>query len=256
MPESPPDALGQDSQISPSACQICGNDAPAIFASKNGYQLYQCQDCHLVYVDPMPSADELAALYNNAYDEATAGYFAKSDKILRRSRRRLARIGRKVAGGRFLDIGCNGGFTVEAAREHGFEAFGIELDAVSLAYAQDHFPANNYFHGRIENYPVKNLFDVVYCSEVIEHVADVNSFLSAITRQMKRGALLYLTTPDISHWRTPKNINQWDAFCPPAHCLYFNPSNMTRLLHRHGLRVLRRIWPWKPGIKLYARRAD
>ena len=79
-------------------------------------------------------------------------------KILRRSRRRLARIRRKVAGGRFLDIGCNGGFTVEAAREHGFEAFGIELDAVSLVYAQDHFPGNNYFHGRIEDYPVKKPF--------------------------------------------------------------------------------------------------
>ena len=36
MLESPPDALDQGPQIAPSACQICGNDAPAIFASKNG----------------------------------------------------------------------------------------------------------------------------------------------------------------------------------------------------------------------------
>ena len=252
MHESPPDALGQDSQIAPSACQICGNDAPAIFASKNGYQLYQCQECHLVYVDPMPSADELAALYNNAYDDTTAGYFAKSEKILRRSRRRLARIGRKVAGGRFLDIGCNGGFTVEAAREHGFEAFGIELDPVSLAYAQSHFPTNHYFHGRIEDYPSKKPFDVVYCSEVLEHVADANGFLSATARLMRPGALLYLTTPDISHWRRPQDIHEWDAFFPPAHCLYFNPLNLTTILARHGLEVIRRRWAWKPGIKLYA----
>ncbi|MFP6756410.1 MAG: methyltransferase domain-containing protein [Alphaproteobacteria bacterium] len=239
-------------QPTPTACQICGKKTPAAFASKNGYQLYQCRGCRFVYLDPMPSAREFSALYDDAYQGATAGYFAKTDKKLRRSRRQLARIRRKVSGGRFLDIGCNGGFTVEAAREYGFEAFGIELDPVSLAYAQSHFPTNHYFHGRIEDYPSKNPFDVVYCSEVIEHVADANGFLSATARLMRPGALLYLTTPDISHWRRPQDINEWDAFCPPAHCLYFNPLNLTTILARHGLRVIRRRWAWKPGIKLYA----
>ena len=254
MAESPTDTLNQELQTTASACQVCGNNAPSAFASKNGHQLHQCPECLLVYLDPMPGIDEFSVLYDDAYEGATAGYFAKTHKKLRRARRRLSHILRKVPGGRFLDIGCNGGFTVEAAREGGFDAFGIDLDEVSLAYARNHFPHNQYFHGRIEDYPSAGLFDVVYCSEVIEHVGDANRFLAATARLMKPDALLYLTTPDISHWRRPKDINGWDAFCPPAHCLYFNPVNLTTILARHGLRVIRRHWAWKPGIKLYARR--
>ena len=41
------------------------------------------------------------------------------------------------------------------------------------------------------------------------------------------------------------------AECPPAHCLYFNPSSLIGLLARHGLELLRRRLAFKPGIKLF-----
>jgi len=37
---------------------------------------------------------------------------------------------RYVAAGSFLDIGCNEGSMVEAAKERGFEAYGLDLDGV------------------------------------------------------------------------------------------------------------------------------
>ena len=47
---------------------------------------------------------------------------------------------------------------------------------------------------------------------------------------------------------------RWDAFCPPAHCLYFNPASLIGLLARHGLELLRRRLAFKPGIKLFLRK--
>jgi len=233
-------------------CQVCGENRPDFFASKNGFQLYQCRSCQLVYQDPMPTDDELSELYADAYDGNTAGYFIKANKKMRRSRRLISRIRRRASGRRFLDIGCNGGFMVEAAHENGLDAVGIELDPISLEYAQRNFPDNEYFHGRVEEYQPIKPFDIVYCSEVVEHVSDSNSFISAAARLMRPGALLYLTTPDISHWRRPNDISRWDAFCPPAHCIYFNPKNLTKLLSHHGLSVAQKRWAWKPGIRLYA----
>ena len=255
MLETGTNPSGTPQQTGPSSCQICGNSGPSKFAVRSGYQLYQCKACHFVYVDPMPSANEFNAIYDDAYKGTSEGYFTKAKKKLARSRRQLARLRRMVAGRRFLDIGCNGGFAVEAAREYGFDAIGIELDAVSLEYARTHFPANDYFHGRVEEYSGTSPFDIIYCSEVIEHVPDANSFVSAMAQLMKPRALLYLTTPDISHWRRPKDIHEWDAFCPPAHCLYFNPTNLTSLLAQHGIQVIQKRWAWKPGIRLYARRS-
>ena len=53
----------------------------------------------------------------------------------------------------------------------------------------------------------------------------------------------------------PRDLDRWDAFCPPSHCIYFSPGNLSRLLAKHGLTVAWRAWSLKPGIKLIARKA-
>ena len=100
----------------------------------------------------------------------------------------------------------------------------------------------------------EHLFDAVYCSEVIEHVPESRSFVAAIAGLMRPGAVLYITTPDISHWRRPKDLISWDGFSPPSHCVYFNPANLARLLAAHDLAVFKRFVSWKPVIKLLARK--
>ena len=236
-------------------CQICGVRDLHLFYEQDGICLLRCNGCGLVFLDPLPTFDDIRSLYNNGYQNTTAGYLTKVGKKLRRSRQRVAEFKRYVPGGRFLDVGCNGGFMVEAAREAGFEAFGVELDPFSIDYARRHYPRNTYFLGRIEDFVrTTTRFDAVYCSEVIEHVPDLNAFVAAIAAVMKPEAVLYITTPDISHWRRPQNLKRWDGFDPPAHCIYFNPENFGRLLANHGLTVFRKQFAWKPGIKFFARR--
>lgn len=226
----------------------------------NGCHLSQCQDCALIFMDPPPSADVLHGLYDDAYS-GTPLYLAKAEKKMRRMRHRAAQIAR-VAGvktaGRplsFLDIGCSGGFMVEAAREQGFRAAGVEPDRMAVDYARRTFPQNEYFAGLLEEVDLGGRrFNAVYCSEVIEHAPDCHAFIGQIAGAMAEGGILYLTTPDISHWRRPRDVTKWDGFRPPGHCLYFNPHNLKRLLADHGLTVIRRSFAWKPGIKLYARK--
>ena len=239
------------------ACQVCGAAERRHFIHHQGMDLYECAACGLVYLDPMPSAAESRAFYTDAYQGATSGYFAKVEGKLRRSRGRVRQLLRRLpkgAGRRFLDVGCSGGFMVEAAREAGFEAWGLDLDPVSIAYARAHYAQNQYFHGPLEDFEPRVMFDAVYCSEVIEHLGDANAFAAGLARLMVPGAVLYLTTPDMGHWRRPKDLTTWDAFCPPAHVLYFNRQNLTRLLAKHGLTVIARRFAWKPGLKLFVRR--
>jgi 2-polyprenyl-3-methyl-5-hydroxy-6-metoxy-1,4-benzoquinol methylase len=211
----------------------------------------------LIRLDPPPSADKLEGYYHDAYSGASSGYFAKVDRKLARSAGRVrqicARLGKRPQGLRFLDVGSNGGFMSEAAHRAGFEVTGVEPDLASVDYAKARFPGIRFLHGFIEGAALDaGYFDVVYCSEVIEHSGDCNAFVSTIARAMKPGAMLYVTTPDIGHWRRPKDIAAWDAFTPPAHCLYFTPDTLSRLLARHGLTVTHRKLALKPGIKLFA----
>ena len=236
-------------------CQACGGTACGHAIAHDGMDLYRCADCGLIFLDPMPTPDELAAIYDDPYDGATTSYFAKVGKKLRRSRGRVRQLRRYVRGGRFLDVGCSGGFVVEAAGEQGFDGYGIDPDPHSIAYAREHYPRGTYFEATMETFDAAETgFDAVYCSEVIEHVPDVDRFVAAIVRVMAPGAVLYLTTPDISHWRRPRDLRRWDAFCPPAHCLYFNPASLIGLFANHGLELIRRRLAFKPGIKLFLRK--
>lgn len=236
-------------------CPVCGPHGATHFISHEGLDLVRCDDCRTVYVDPPPGETVTHALYVDAYQGATAGYFAKVEKKLRRSRGRIAQLRRFVKGGRFLDVGCNGGFVVEAAREAGFEAHGLDLDPVSIAYAKEHYGRNEFFCGPVQLLPQPGTsFDLVYSSEVIEHVPETHDFLAAIARLMKPGAYFYVTTPDINHWRVPKDVTRWDGFCPPSHCVFFTRASLAAALEKHGLAIVKRWFAFKPGIKLLARK--
>jgi SAM-dependent methyltransferase len=241
------------------ACQVCGSADRRLFTEWNDMTLFQCVVCRLVWLDPLPDADGVRGMYDDAYAGATVGYFSKVPQKLARSRRRIRAIARLLddapLGKSFLDVGANGGFMAEAAREMGFDAVGIEPDPASVAYARKSYPGIAVIQGLLEDVDLGGRqFDVAYCSEVIEHSTDCNRFAAKLASVLRPGGLLYLTTPDIGHWRRPSDLECWDGFAPPAHCLYFSPRNLAMLLERHGFDVVHRRFAWKPGIKMIARR--
>lgn len=241
------------------ACPACGGQGHDLFKLHHGMTLLACRACGTVHLHPRPTAAETSALYSDAYGNASESYFSKVDKKLRRSRRRMGVLARLTPDGqpkgRFLDIGCNGGFIVEAARERGFDAYGLDIDPVSIDYARRHYPANRFVLSTLEDYaPHAPRFDLIYCSEVIEHLADPRGFIDTLFDLLAPGGLFFLTTPDISHWRRARDVTRWDGFCPPSHCVYFNPRSLTALLRRAGFVGVERRWSFKPGIKLTCRK--
>lgn len=242
----------------PTPCQVCAATERHPFAEREDSHfgtltLWQCDQCDFVYLDPMPKAQALAALYDS---DTGAGYFAKAERKFARSQRRIRRLNKYATTGRFLDVGCNGGFMVEAARRAGFEAVGIDPAPAPIDWARNHFPGNAFQRATLAEFSgsAPRPFSAIYCSEVIEHAPDCNQFVEALTGMMASAGVLYLTTPDLGHWRRPENLDDWDAFKPPEHCLYFSAANLVRLLERHGLTVVHRAWAFKPGVKVIARR--
>ena len=241
----------------PSICPACEAAGACHFITHQGMELLECASCRLVFMAEMPSGLDLEGIYIEPGDSGLAIVHAKAASKMRRLRRRARALARCAQGpGRFLDVGADAGFMTEAMRELGFEAHGVEPHRAAVAYAREHYPKNSYHQTFMEAFEPAGLsFGAVYCSEVIEHSPDINAFIIAIRRVMEPGAVLYLTTPDIGHWRRPRELDRWDAFKPPAHCVYFNPGALVRFLERHGFRILRRRIAFKPGIKLIAARA-
>jgi ubiquinone/menaquinone biosynthesis C-methylase UbiE len=115
---------------------------------------------------------------------------------------RLAHLRAGVrAGDRVLDLGCGDGrFTAELTRIGG-KPIGADVAQAALDRARTGHPGLDFrlvpFDGPLPFDDVS--FDVVWCSEVIEHVADTARWLSEVRRVLVPRGRLLLTTP--SHGR-------------------------------------------------------
>jgi 2-polyprenyl-3-methyl-5-hydroxy-6-metoxy-1,4-benzoquinol methylase len=236
----------------------CGACLGANIADKletNGMAFSECADCGFIFMNPMIDHESIAAFYRDY--PGTAGYKRKAHKKIKRARGRMRRLSKIVPSGNFLDIGCSAGFVVDAAREVGLNGYGIDLSEEGIAYGQQHFPDNEFAVMSIEEASEKlPKFDLVYTSEVIEHVLDPDSFAQHLAAVMKPGAHLYLTTPDAGHWRRATDLLKWHEFKPPEHCLYFTTKALKILLARHGIKLTKKYFNHKTGLKIRAQKTQ
>ncbi|MBX3493302.1 MAG: class I SAM-dependent methyltransferase [Parvibaculum sp.] len=237
----------------PTRCMICGGTEFTPLGAHKGHALFGCRECGFSFVHPMPGAAEITAIYDQY--GSNQSYAGKAKRKVQRARRRIRRYMKRAPGKRFLDVGCNVGTAVEAARELGLEAYGIDIDKESVGIARNLFPGGDYHAGPIESLPPEwGNFDFIYSAEVIEHISDPHAYFAALTPRVNSGAVLYLTTPDAGHWRVPKKFTDWDEVFPPDHLIYFTRDAMRRFLDRHGFDVVKFEFYLKPGLRVIARK--
>ncbi len=106
---------------------------------------------------------------------------------------------RPFAGLRLLDIGCGGGLLSEPMTRLGFEVVGADASAKNIKTASVHAEEQ----GLSIDYRATTAealaeagerFDAILNMEVIEHVADLNLFLTSCASMLKPGGLMFVAT--------------------------------------------------------------
>ena len=104
-----------------------------------------------------------------------------------------------LAGLKILDIGCGGGLLAEPMARLGAEVTGIDVTAPAISAAKIHAEsmqlAIDYQVITAEDLAASCAkFDVIYASEVIEHVADRPLFVKAIAAMLAPNGVVVITT--------------------------------------------------------------
>lgn len=154
------------------------------------------------------------------------------------------------AGERALDVGARAGVQTQWLKERGYQVTSIDVEPVFDGCLQ--VDAN-------ERLPFDDRsFDLIWCSEVIEHLKDPAFALSELRRVAKPGALLVLTTPNSYAWLfrfialfglTPQRIQRKDhiqffdmkdiqRLAPDAELYGYFPYAVLKLTIRHGIGAL------------------
>ena len=140
------------------------------------------------------------------------------------------------AGERALDLGCGDGvFTAELARA-GARVIGVEVAEAALARARARHPSLEFSLAPIDGpLPLEDsAFDLVWCSEVIEHVGDTARWLSEVRRVLAPGGRLLVTTP--SHGRLRVALGGVERFSEPLgdHLHLYTRGSLHELLREFG----------------------
>lgn len=228
------------------ACPICRADSKvAWLLNKNDYSLYRCADCNHIFVDPLPTQEQLAWLYSfkSGYQQQAMLRFEEMDHFPPKFTQSLEQLSRHVSSGKLLDLGSSVGYLLYLARRDGFDVQGVELNPDTAAIAQ----ANGLpvFVGPLENatFPPAT-FDAVHLGDVIEHVTDPEHVLRQVHRLVKPQGVILVVTPNhdalfarATYWLTRWGI-PWSHPTPPFHLNQFSVASLTKLLHRSGFKVI------------------
>lgn len=138
-----------------------------------------------------------------------------------------------------LDIGCGTGINSLIIRDLGHEVVGLELSKAALrAYLDKGFEGLN---ADIEtNLPfLDDVFDLIFASEVIEHIFNFELLLNEAFRVLKPGGILILSTPNSYFWvyrilyffgKTAKELQH------PDHVQFFNKKKLSNYIKSAGFR--------------------
>lgn len=251
------------------------------YCAPGSWQFNKCIECGCGYLNPRPNRETIHLAYRDYYthqsnekdDEDTSslsffryirralanGYlnkrfgsqyspawklgiyvswlFPDRRKILDRRLRNLPKLKKD---GRLLDVGFGSGDFLKLAQDIGWSVYGADPDPVVVEAAKDY--GLEVRQGGIEAYAdMRNSFDAITLSHVIEHVHEPQLVLKEAFKLLKPGGQIWIETPNIESVGHEYFGSNWRGLEPPRHIVIFNWSALESLLKETGFDKLQRV---------------
>ena len=146
---------------------------------------------------------------------------------------KLKNKSKPLSGIKILDIGCCGGLLSEPMSRMGANVTGIDASDKNIKIAKLHSKKNklkiNYLCSSPEKLKITKKFDVILNMEIVEHVEDVDFFLKACSKLLKKNGIMFVATINktlksyifaivgaeyVLRW-LPIGTHEWEKFVKP-----------------------------------------
>ncbi len=189
----------------------------------------RCVDCGFVAYSPRPTDDEVAAKYAflKEHEPDVGGQAGYDSHALRSDLARAGRVYERclphLAPGRLrvLDYGGGNGKLMRPFLDAGHSCYIVD-------YSDRTLPGVTKICDDMDAFAGDEVFDLIVCSHVLEHVSDIGRLVSFLRRHLVDNGILYAEVPQ----------EIWAGFAleadPVTHINYFTKNSLSSLLMLNG----------------------
>jgi SAM-dependent methyltransferase len=224
-------------------CPICGENANWKFVTILPKYIFnitarieKCTNCGIGRTFPSPKID---LSYYDDNPKYISLFSERADLYRNFAKRLLSALDGviQLPSKSLLDMGSGGGFLLEVAEEMGYNAEGIEINSHLVQWCRSR--NLHVTHGDVLNTPIKQRYDVIVVSALLEHLPKPSVLLSICKASLNSGGVVLAEQasydgllPRVFPWG-------WYGWQPKEHFWHFSPQAFHNLANQAQLRVLR-----------------
>ena len=242
------------------SCPVCGSRTARLRYRLTRFSIFRCRACAQVYLWPLPSEEEIRALFTRLYTTGESNlpelrsYYAfcyddsPSNPLVQAYERWLGALERHHRPGSILDIGCGTGLFLTVARRRGWTPYGIDDSVEATAHARERFGLDVQTGDFAAVAANGGTFDAITMWDIIEHTRQPVELLRVVRGCLAPGGVVGISTPNersildvvasaLYHASGGRLRGPLEKFYIDQHFLYFSPTTLGAALERAGLRL-------------------
>lgn len=235
----------------PIVCVACKSEQTRTLSRRSkGLAIVTCTECDLVFTDPLPRGSDgevgasESAITDQAYYQDIIRCHDLQESLARDKVKRLLSFYHQRLGltpRNVLEIGCGTGQFFRAWSESGIAWTGVEASPRMLRFCIE------------RNKPVidagslgtlsSGSYDLIYFSQVLEHILDPNDFLDQVGDLLAPSGLVHLDVPN--HDSILSRLRRFNPFSkdygfiqPPHHLIAYRRKSLVSLMNRWEFEVV------------------
>jgi len=168
--------------------------------------------------------NHMDALYNSANPLVKFVHNQRLDQIVKMMPNQNNKI---------LDAGCGEGHLIQKlySKNRKNSYYGIDITKIALQEAKKRCPYAKLYKMDLSKINFKNeFFDIIICTEVLEHIYEYKDVIKELKRILKKGGYLVVSFPNEILWTISRFLLRRKPIKVPDHVNQFAPNNIKSLI--------------------------
>jgi 2-polyprenyl-3-methyl-5-hydroxy-6-metoxy-1,4-benzoquinol methylase len=207
--------------------------------SKEIFELHHNPEYDLLITFPKPSPEKLPSYYESddyiSHTDGKRSLFERVYHLIKgiALKNKLKLINAQSTKGKLLDIGAGTGDFLVVAKNDGWNITGIEPSAKAKETAIKKGVIFADSLSELEN----NSFDVITMWHVLEHVPNLEDYLSELKRLIKPNGTIIIAVPNFKSFDANFYGRHWAAYDVPRHIWHFSKTAIEKLFTEKGIKL-------------------